>query len=220
MTHLPNHQSGCGEHTPNTPPEISVVDLEAESLIARVSESITTRKPGVDDIKTYLEERDGLAHKTSPALNSSNWSTWFRFVLANGAEFTEHAPTNTRYLPWVRKPNQCYANCIQLAFIRSEQLFYVEGYAIMAGTGLVLDHAWCVDALGRIYDPTWVTNVKVGEAYFGVPFTSSYTRERYLRQADKGFVGSFFETGDDDFALLKGPVKDAVEMSLVQGAAR
>ena len=217
--------TSSGNELPASATASRTVHVEGECLVGGVDNAATVKGANIDDIKTYLEERDGLARKTSPELNGSNWSTWFRFVLANGSEFTQHAPPNTRYLPWVRKPNQCYANCIQLAYIRSEQpepgrLFYAEGYAVMADTGLVLDHAWCVDAAGRIYDPTWVTNVKVGDAYFGVPFMPSYTRERYLRQAENGFVGSFFETGDDGFALLKGPVHGAVEMSFGQGAAR
>lgn len=163
----------------------------------------------VDYIKANLRTRTAQAEVVVPGA-----PTWWQFVLANGQAFTEFAPADTKFLPWVRRPNLCFSNCLKLAFMWAD-LFYVEGYAVIARTGIDVEHAWCVDAAGRIHDPTWSANSAVGDAYFGVPFTRAYACERYEIQAKNGFVGSFWETGDDDWALMMGKVEGAVEMTLL-----
>ena len=51
----------------------------------------------------------------------------------------------------------------------NECLTYCEGYAIPDIGSIVheMDHAWCVDADGRVIDNSWR---KPGLAYFGIPF--------------------------------------------------
>jgi len=49
-------------------------------------------------------------------------------------------------------PKHCFDNAYRLA-TRRKGLRYVEGY--YATSILPLPHAWCVDADGRVIDPTW-----------------------------------------------------------------
>jgi hypothetical protein len=169
-----------------------------------------TKTEYLESIKANLRAKIAQAGALNPGA-----PTWWQFVLANGRGFKEFAPPSTKYLPWVRRPHLCFSNCLQLAVMRAD-LVYVEGYAIIADTGIDVEHAWCVDKAGRIYDPTWTANSEVGAAYFGVPFSRAYAVGRYEIQAKKnGFVGSFWETGDDDWALMKGKVEGAVEMHLL-----
>ena len=56
----------------------------------------------------------------------------------------------------------CYRNAFLLAL--DQDWDYVEGYATTTELGIPLMHAWCLDAEGRVVDPTWVD----GDAYVGV----------------------------------------------------
>jgi len=47
------------------------------------------------------------------------------------------------------RPHQCYLNAMTLAMWSRGRLRYVEGVACGS-----IPHAWCVDASGRIVDPT------------------------------------------------------------------
>jgi len=121
------------------------------------------------------------------------------FILKHGRLFTSIAPKR-RFLPWLKRAHSCYTNCLQLS--RIERLVYVEGCAVVAGTGVEVGHAWCLDADGRVLDPTWEVP---GDAYFGVPISHVYASERYDAQAlAGGLVGSLLEVGDDDYALARG----------------
>jgi hypothetical protein len=68
-------------------------------------------------------------------------------------------------------PRQCYLNASRLA-LRSSRFTYVEGCAIGCSLGIPVEHAWCIDAEGRVVDPTW----KDGHDYFGVAFRTTYLR--------------------------------------------
>lgn len=46
---------------------------------------------------------------------------------------------------------ECFRNALMMAQERS--LDYVEGYAL--GHGIPVHHAWCLDADGKVVDPTW-----------------------------------------------------------------
>jgi hypothetical protein len=81
----------------------------------------------------------------------------------------------------------------------AEDLTYVEGFATHPHPGEVMHHGWCVDAEGRVLDPTWGVP---GLAYFGVPFRRSYSELRYVDQG--GLVGSLLTVGDDADVLVRG----------------
>lgn len=58
---------------------------------------------------------------------------------------------------------RCYENALRLA--RLKGLHYVEGYAVSSPElPLPLEHAWCVDDAGQVFDPTWPE----GAEYFGM----------------------------------------------------
>lgn len=57
----------------------------------------------------------------------------------------------------------CYRNAWELSL---DGLHYVEGYAMLGSIGFPIEHAWCVDDDGRVYDNTW----PAGHDYFGMAF--------------------------------------------------
>lgn len=143
-------------------------------------------------ISTYLQQVVKL-HKTVGDHHSIE-----RFVLEHGQAFTVVAPKRS-FVPWVQRANQCFCNCIQLAYM--ERLVYVEGFATLPEPAIEMHHAWCLDSQGRVVDPTWK---EPALAYFGVPFAVTYVHVRYDDQARYGMTGSLLSVGDDDYALVMG----------------
>lgn len=84
-------------------------------------------------------------------------------LLKHGVEYAETAPA-----PWRGVPKGCYANA-QYLVKRRKCWQYVEGYACHR---IPLEHAWCLDADGKVVDPTWPE----GEHYFGIPFDMELVR--------------------------------------------
>ncbi|MDJ0463194.1 hypothetical protein [Streptomyces sp. H27-C3] len=58
---------------------------------------------------------------------------------------------------------RCFHNSMEATFAH-DHLTYVEGFA---SAFFPTEHAWCADASGSLYEPTWD---KPGTAYFGIPF--------------------------------------------------
>ncbi len=83
------------------------------------------------------------------------------------------------------RPMVCFANAYRMTI--RHKLTYVEGYAI-GTTGRSHLHAWCVDADGRVLDPTWGT-----AKLFRIPFQTRYLRsvinERRKRQGEEAYFG-------------------------------
>lgn len=73
-------------------------------------------------------------------------------------------PTRASEQPALGRLGDCYPNAFNLAIL--SRLHYVEGYAIAGDIGLPLQHAWCVDDAGQVFDPTWAD----GHTYFGMAF--------------------------------------------------
>ena len=75
----------------------------------------------------------------------------------------------------------CFRNAFMLAV--RHNLTYVEGFA----THLIpVHHAWAVDTLGTVIDPTWdeMTKYKAeweAREYIGVPFALSYLYEQQIK---------------------------------------
>lgn len=86
-------------------------------------------------------------------------------VLQHGAEWTERVPAN-----WQGTQGACYANAQFLAR-RRKGLRYVEGFATNV---IPVEHAWCIDAEGRVVDPTWGEDRKPD--YCGIAFEPDLVR--------------------------------------------
>ena len=72
-------------------------------------------------------------------------------LLEHGREFKfaklpEHMKTG--------EAKNCFENAMDLCYEHPE-LAYAEGYAMKKSLGVPLDHGWCVDEAGTVYDPTW-----------------------------------------------------------------
>lgn len=115
------------------------------------------------------------------------------FVLREGREFQAvPLPSN---IPAMQK-RQCFYNCTMLA-LEHPELTYVEGY----GCNMIPTmHAWCIDAQGRVVDPTW--DYREGLNYYGVAFSRDYLRQVYGGK-DKKFYG-LIDSPETGWPLLTG----------------
>jgi hypothetical protein len=86
------------------------------------------------------------------------------YILRNGREY---GPVKGKCRKMAAQ--QCFMNATKMA-ADDPELTYVEGWAT-SEIGVPVEHAWCVDKDGKIYDPTWTGKTRpVGVEYFGVPF--------------------------------------------------
>lgn len=65
------------------------------------------------------------------------------------------------------KKKECYRNAY-LHSAHNKDLIYCEGLAVSKNLPLPLEHAWCLDNEGRVYDPTWDDSTEC--LYFGIAF--------------------------------------------------
>ena len=77
--------------------------------------------------------------------------------------------------PLSGKRNECYKNCFQNLILshrtNDSNLYYCEGFAAHEGIGLIVAHAWLVNDLGEVIDPTWRDPQSfINPVYFGVVF--------------------------------------------------
>lgn len=84
----------------------------------------------------------------------------FEVLAQAGQVFPERAAAQ----PALGQMGDCFPNALNLAL--RARLHYVEGYAIAGDISIPLEHAWCVNDAGRVYDPTWPD----GHTYFGMAF--------------------------------------------------
>jgi hypothetical protein len=118
-------------------------------------------------IKEYIAESVKALRPTS------HYRHKLEFLLQHGRTFTEivaSLPPRTR-----RTPKRCYANAARFAQ-RWPDYSYCEGLAL--GERGLIDHAWCIDAAGRVAEATWKAP---GVEYLGVVFKPVYLA-RLLRE--------------------------------------
>jgi hypothetical protein len=97
------------------------------------------------------------------------------------------------------EPGFCYWNCQQLA-LANINLTYVEGYALDAGVGFPIAHAWLLDTDFRAIDPTWNSQA----SYFGIPFDAAWVRSFLaVRRRDDNNLSIVDGNYLDDFSLLR-----------------
>lgn len=106
----------------------------------------------------------------------------YQVLAARGRVYPRKAP----YQPVLGQLGQCYENAYHLAM--NQGLHYVEGLAIPGAVGFAMDHAWCVDDDGQVFDPTWDN----GQDYFGVPFSYDGLATIYDQSGHHSVFGNLF----------------------------
>lgn len=134
-------------------------------------------------------------------------------VSLEAAMLTKHGKVYTDFSPKgypMGKMGQCYGNSRRLAKLCDDEFTYVEGYAVPAGVGIPLAHAWCIDTEGRIADSTW----KDGTHYFGVPLNNTLVESVAVKTRQLGvFCNLWLMRGMTEMeilAMLEGGVKEEV----------
>lgn len=123
------------------------------------------------------------------------WKSVEEFVLREGRHFTQLASLQ----PDRREPKQCFKNALELSLEGGGRLFYCEGWAL---SNVPLEHAWCCDADGLIYDPTWD---KADPAdYLGIALTPITALGLVVEQNHYGVLFTGEGRGND--SLLRGEV--------------
>lgn len=155
-------------------------------------------------IQTIREHLEAIADMQSRTRNGA--ASRFRFVgledlvLKWGREFSL-APYPEGL--WRGKKRECFHNAFRLA--SEADLFYVEGYALSI---IPMLHAWCIDADGRVVDPTWDPDENM--AYLGIPLKWDYVIDILVSRGYYGVLDNWEQgfpllTGDDDISDVVVP---------------
>lgn len=103
---------------------------------------------------------------------------------------------------------QCYMNAGKLAMDRGH--VYVEGYARVGVAPIPVHHAWCLDARGRVLDPTWPVDLLGKEReYCGVPLSNVYWRAALIRKRTWGVM----EDWESGYPILRDPPSEWLDAS-------
>lgn len=100
------------------------------------------------------------------------------------------------------KPKDCYRNAWELSL---DGLHYVEGYAIAGDLAIPLEHAWCVDDAGRVYDNTW----RKGHDYFGMAFNDFSLDAIHTITGYHCILGNLWRLRGLEFAAIRQLLLDA-----------
>ena len=104
-----------------------------------------------------------------------NMTRIYDLVLKYG-RFYEPSPRPKKYKPGDR--HQCYGNSLDLV-IAHDELSYCEGYVVVQGTDIPMEHGWCVTEAGSLVDVT-LRKPLVPLAYFVVVFDLAFASSRDL----------------------------------------
>lgn len=99
------------------------------------------------------------------------------------------------------EPHLCFMNAAQMAMGHPDQQ-YVEGYVDVHG--VPIKHAWVVNKLGQVSDPTLKSGEGIG-GYFGVPFGPKYLSSTLLKNKVYGLLGT--KSHKTILPLLEGKAK-------------
>ncbi|GGL55306.1 hypothetical protein [Planomonospora parontospora] len=151
----------------------------------------------------HAAARAGWRHVSFPAL-----------LLEHGRLFIP-APRPAHLIP--DAPGSCFAAATRLAETH-ETLIYVEGMALTGSEPLGFDHAWCVDADGRVVDSTLPDGY--GRAYVGVPLTDAYRRSQQAARATDAVLTVDRVGWSDNAAVLQHGLPAAAICDLGQRLPR
>lgn len=74
--------------------------------------------------------------------------------------------------------NQCYGNSLDLV-VAHDELSYCEGYVVVKGIDIPMEHGWCVTEEASVVDVT-LRKPLIPLAYFGVEFNPLFVATRNL----------------------------------------
>jgi len=137
------------------------------------------------DVFNYLQTMTQIMKTMNRTVSVSS------FLLDHGKKFE----VTDASFPQIGKLKECFMNSTKLA-MGDSSLTYCEGYAM----GVIpTHHAWCVDSLGRVVDPTWES----GSDYFGIKFQLEYV----IRVTDEtGYWTSILDNYHQYWPLLTGKI--------------
>jgi len=104
----------------------------------------------------------------------------YRFLLKHGQ--TWHTGKHVIDAMYSEK-QECFKNALWYAL--NNNLDYVEGWAV-SGDLPPFEHAWCVDSMNNIHDPTWDN----GHDYFGAIFNPEYILFHVTKSSCYGIFGN------------------------------
>jgi hypothetical protein len=99
----------------------------------------------------------------------------YDLVLEHG-RFFEPSPRPKKYKPGDR--HQCFGNSLDLV-VAHKELSYCEGYVVVKGISIPMDHVWCMTTDGKAVDVT-LRKPLIPLAYFGVVFNSLFAMSHDL----------------------------------------
>jgi len=108
-----------------------------------------------------------------------------KFLVNAGRVYTER---RTKHPYGKKPPGQCYLNAFELALAHPE-LSYCEGRALSMGI-VPLEHAWCVDADGKVVDVTREEYDTVD--YVGVAFSEAFLEPWVARRRQHAVLAEMF----------------------------
>lgn len=148
-----------------------------------------------EDLETYLHSILLLRSK-SGALNwdqVGEYSSPEEIVLREGHRFNGERDRTVRAM----RPRHCFNNAYSLA-INTPGLYYCEGWALSI---IPVQHAWCCDEQGVIYDPTWINVAVESDRYLGCIFSHQFIAQAAL---SAGAPGIFYHHPKIDERLWRG----------------
>lgn len=124
----------------------------------------TTSDPYLEHLITFIQMNAEMERGFGPAT-----------ALLQHAKTFEPADTNPSWLT-LGPAKQCFDNVTRIVIERLDagdtSIHYAEGYAMDAELAIPMQHAWLVDADGKVIDPTW--RDVADNLYFGVVFETDF----------------------------------------------
>lgn len=119
---------------------------------------------------------------------------FYDWMLANGKDFKGRKLTHVEEEMLQRRVSKKLYT-LGMCILQSQVgccnggLHYYEGQATTESLGVPLEHAWLVDAEGKVWDATW----KDGADYFGVEIPTAYVRKNMLETGEaQGLLAKYY----------------------------
>ena len=159
---------------------------------------MTAEREIEQQVLDYLKQTSELWGRAERTEATSTWAyrSVEAFLLEHG-QFYAPQTLPAKYRRFYAPVKYCYDNAYRMA--KKYKLRYVEGVA----TGIIVaGHAWCLDAEGRVLDPTWHDRNDNPEdrAYFGVVLPL-----QVVTRARRKTGASALHDWEHDFPLLQKP---------------